>query len=235
MKKGLAALLVVFGMALGSVLTAVLNPIGAASALVGASSSTVGSHESVLQQALDTLVGKGTITKSQADAVKNQVHSLEQQRAKSFGENHPFPAFGGPMGMPHGALEQLFSKLGSDPKALFDELKSGKTLADIAKEKGIDVASMKSQVIAEATKGIDTAVKNGWMTAAQAADLKAKLPGQIDDLLNRKWNQGFGMPGMPMPGFHGHGPTTAPAAPGKGSTTTTDALSSRVGGELTLS
>jgi ribosomal protein S20 len=223
MKKGLAALLVVFGMAIGSVLTAVLNPIGAASALVGAS-STSGSHESVLQQALDTLVGKGTITKSQADAVKNQVHSLEQQRAKSFAQNHHFPAFGGPMGMPHDALEQLFSKLGTDPKAVFDELKSGKTIADIAKEKGINVTSMKNEAIAEASKGIDQAVKNGWMTAAQAATLKAKLPGQIDDLLNRKWNQGFGMPGLPMGGFrgdHDHGPATAPAAPPKGTTTTT--------------
>ena len=222
MKKGLAALLVVFGMAIGSLLTAVLNPIGAASALIGASSSTAGSHESVLQQALDTLVGKGTITKSQADAVKNQVHSLEQQRAKSFAQNHHFPAFGGPMGAPHGALQQLFSKLGTDPKALFDELKSGKTLADIAKEKGINVTSMKNEVIAEATKDIDAAVKNGWMTAAQGATSKAKLPSQIDDLLNRKWNQGFGMPGL-MPGFHDHdhGPTTAPAAPGKGTTTTT--------------
>jgi polyhydroxyalkanoate synthesis regulator phasin len=221
MKKGLAAILVVCGMALGSVLTMVLNPIGAASALVGASTTGPGSHESVLQQALDTLVGKGTITKSQADAVKNQVHSLEQQRAKSFAQNHHFPAFGGPAGMPHGALEQLFSKLGTDPKALFDELQSGKTLADIAKEKGIDVTSMKNEVIAEATKGIDQAVKNGWMTAAEASSLKAKLPSQIDGLLNRKWNQGFGMPGLPMPGFHGQGPTTAPAAPGKGTTTTT--------------
>jgi polyhydroxyalkanoate synthesis regulator phasin len=223
MKKGLAALLVVFGMALGSVLTAVLNPIGAASALVGASSSTVGSHESVLQQALDTLVGKGTITKSQADAVKNQVHSLEQQRAKSFAHDHPFPAFGGPMDMPHGALEQLFSKLGADPMTLFDELKAGKTLADIAKEKGINVATLKSEVIADATKAIDTAVKNGWMTATEAATLKARLPSHLDELLNRKWNQGFEMPGM-MPGFHGHGPSTAPAgpaAPGKGTTTTT--------------
>ena len=47
------------------------------------------SHESILQQALDTLVGKGTITKTQADAVKNQVHTLEKQRAKGL---RPFDA-----------------------------------------------------------------------------------------------------------------------------------------------
>jgi polyhydroxyalkanoate synthesis regulator phasin len=228
MKKGLAALLVVFGMALGSVMTAVLNPVGAASALVGASTTT-GGHEGILQQALDTLVGKGTITKSQADAVKNQVHSLEQQHPRGFG--HGMAAFGGPGGMPHGALEQLFAQLKTDPQALFAELKAGKTIAQIAQEKGINVTSMKNEVIAEASKGIDEAVKNGWMTAAQAASLKAKLPGQIDDLLNRKWNQGFGMPGMSgmgmgMPGWHRHGPTATPAKPttpppAKGTTPTT--------------
>ena len=222
MKKGPAALLVVLGMALGSVLTTVLNPIGAASALVGASSPSSGAHVSILQQALDTLVGKGTITKSQADAVKNQVHSLEQQ--------HPHP-FAGPMGrgfhLPGalgGDLQQVFAQLKTDPQALFSELRAGKTIAQIAQEKGVDVAKLEQDMVTAADQGIDQAVKNGWMTSAQGATLKAKVPTQVHDLLNRKWNQGFGM----MPGFMGHGhglgPSTAPAAPGttapKGSTTT---------------
>jgi ribosomal protein S20 len=224
MKKGPAALLVVIGMAIGSLLTTVLNPIGAASALVGASSPSTGAHQSILQQALDTLVGKGTITKSQADAVKNQVHSLEQQ--------HPHP-FAGPMGHGFGAvgplggdLKPVFDALKTDPRALFTELRAGKTIAQIAQEKGVDVAKLEKDMVAAADKGIDQAVTNGWMSSSQAATLKAKVPTQVHDLLNRKWDQGFGM----MPGFfghgHGQGPTTAPAAPGattppKGTTTTT--------------
>ncbi|HVN52405.1 MAG TPA: hypothetical protein VMT43_13295 [Acidimicrobiales bacterium] len=213
MKKGPAALLVVFGMALGSVLTTVLNPIGAASALVGASSSS--GHESILQQALDTLVGKGTITKQQADAVQNQVHSLEQQHAKDFGfGHHPGPGMLGPMtgalGAPHGAFEQLFNALKTDPQALFSELRSGKTISQIAKEKGVDVAKLRQQLITTANDGIDQAVKNGWMTAAEAAKLKAKVPTQVDDMLNRSWNEGFGMPmhGGPLPHAGTGGTTT---------------------------
>jgi len=214
MKKGPAAILVVLGMVLGSVLTTVLNPIGAASALVGASSS---GHESVLQQALDTLVGKGTITKSQADAVQNQVHSLEQQHAKDhplgFGGRHMGPFLGGPAMAPHGAFEQLFSALKTDPKALFDELRSGKTIAQIAKEKGVDVAQLRQQLITTADNGIDQAVKSGWMSAADAAKAKAKVAGDVDEMLNRSWNQGFG---LPM-----HGGPGAPAAKPGGTTTTT--------------
>jgi hypothetical protein len=214
MKKGPAAILVVLGMVLGSVLTTVLNPIGAASALVGASSS---GHETILQQALDTLVGKGTITKPQADAVQNQVHSLEQQHEKDFGAHHLGPFLGGPamgaMGMgPHGAFEQLFSALKTDPKALFDELKSGKTIAQIAKEKGIDVAQLRQQLITTANNGIDQAVKSGWMSAAEAAKLKAKVAGDVDQMLNRSWNQGFHLPMHSGPGV---------LAPHTGGTTTT--------------
>jgi len=217
MKKGPAAILVVLGMALGSVLTTVLNPIGAASALVGASSS---GHETILQQALDTLVGKGTITKQQADAVQNQVHSLEQQHAKDhalgFGGRHMGPFLGGPAMAPNGAFGQLFSALKTDPKALFDELRSGKTIAQIAKEKGVDVAQLRQQLITTADKGIDQAVKNGWMSAADAAKAKSKVASEVDELLNRSWNQGFGL--MPM---HGGPGAPQPKTGGGGTTTTT--------------
>ena len=216
MKKGPAALLVVLGMALGSVLTTVLNPIGAASALVSAGSSS--GHESILQQALDTLVGKGTITKQQADAVQNQMHSLEQQHAKDFGFGHHMGPFtGGPAIAPNGAFEQLFSALKTDPQALFAELRSGKSIAQIAKEKGVDVAKLRQELITTANDGIDQAVKSGWMSADDAAKLKAKVPGQVDDMLNRTWDKGFGPPmfGHPGPG------APAPHAGGGGTTTTT--------------
>ena len=61
MRKSFTAVVLVVGMALGSALTLVLNPVGAASALVGATERR-GSHQTILQQALDTLVGKGTLT-----------------------------------------------------------------------------------------------------------------------------------------------------------------------------
>ena len=84
MKKSLAALLLVVGMTLGSALTLVLNPVGAANVLAGTSSST-SSHQNILQQALSTLVGNGTITQKQSDAVSQQVENLRKQ--------HPHPAF----------------------------------------------------------------------------------------------------------------------------------------------
>ena len=110
--KALVATALVVGMALGSVLTLALNPLGAASALVGASSPAKGSHQGVLQQALDTLVGNGTITKSQADAVSNQVHENRAQRLAK----RPV--------LRRGVLNEIAAKFNMSPKDLLTELRT---------------------------------------------------------------------------------------------------------------
>jgi polyhydroxyalkanoate synthesis regulator phasin len=223
MKKSLAAMLVASGMVLGSLLTMVLNPIGAASALVGSGSSSA--HESIIQQALDTLVGKGTITKGQAQAVQNQVHSLEQQHHKDF---HGFgPAamggFGHSFGMGRDSFQQIMSLLKIDPQTLFQDLASGKSIADIAASKGVPLSSVEQAMITAANQQIDQAVKNGWMTAAQAATAKAKVPSEVDKAVHATMPAGFGM------GPNGHtfhmvppgAPAPTPPAPPKGTTSTT--------------
>jgi hypothetical protein len=213
MKKGVGAGLVVLGMVIGSVLTMVLNPIGAASALVGASSTPGSSHESILQQALDTLVGNKTITQAQANAVTNQVHSLEQKEPHHFRMHEGF----GPMGVGPASMKQLVTLLKIDPQTLLTELRSGKSIADIAKEKGVDLATIEKALVTSADQAIDQAVAHGWLTSAQATSLKAKAPSEIDQLVNRKGGFFFGpgrrgMLGGPMGGPM-TGPSTAPFTP----------------------
>ena len=214
MKKGLAAILVVAGMVIGSALTLVLSPVGAAGALVGAVGAPNSGHESLLQQALDTLVGNGTITQKQAGAVTNQVQTLEKQHPQGLHR------FGGPGG--HGGfaalgpgldpIGALATKLKTDPQTLMGELRSGKSIADVAKEKGVDLKSLEASLVADAQTQLDQAVKNGWLTQQQADTLKSKLAGEIDELVNRKWDQAFGWHGGP-----GFGPA-APGLPGSGTT-----------------
>jgi hypothetical protein len=202
----------------------VLNPIGAASALVGASSSTSGTHESVLQQALDTLVGKGTITQTQANAVTNQVHSLEQQHPHGFGPGmRSFGAMGAGL---MGDFKDLTTLLKTDPKTLFQDIRSGKSIADIAKANGVNLTTVEQALIKDATDGLNQAVKNGWLTQAKATALESKLSSEIATMVNQKYDFGaLGMGrGFAHPGFAPGGPgapATTPAKPGSGSTTTT--------------
>jgi polyhydroxyalkanoate synthesis regulator phasin len=220
MKKGLGALLVVAGMALGSLLTMALNPIGAASALVSSGSSNT--HESLLQQALDTLVGKGTITQSQANAVQNQLHTEEQQHPGM----HPFGPMDGPgfdhaFAMGRDSMQQLTTLLKIDPQTLFEDLRDGKSIADIAKAQGVSLSEVEKTLTDAANAQIDNAVKNGWMTSQQAADLKAKLPSQIESAVNAKFPAGGMGFGFGHPGGHWAGPgPSAPAPNGKAPTTT---------------
>ena len=133
------------------------------------------------------------------------------------------------MGMGHdvmGDLTALTTLLKTDPQTLFNDIRSGQSIADIAKAKGVDLKTVEQTLVADATKELNQAVTNGWLTKAQATDLESKLPSEIDKTVNQKFTMGaFGM------GFgHGHpgfkpgsfpGAPGTPAKPGAGSTTTT--------------
>jgi hypothetical protein len=174
MRKSFTAVVLVVGMALGSVLTMVLNPVGAASALVNAA-TTKGAHVGVLQQALDTLVGNGTITQSQANAVKNQVQS---DRMAAFAKR---PRFGKKV------FAEIAGALKMTPKALRQELVKGKSIADVAREKGVDPAALANQIVAGLTKAINSRVAGHHLHQQWATAMEQNLPARVNRLLNHVW------------------------------------------------
>ena len=107
--------------------------------------------------------------------------------------------FGFGMGGQNGwaAFDAAAKALGMTPDELFTELHSGKTLADIEKEKNVDAQTVTNAVAAvrkdAITKAIEQAVTDGRMTRAQA--------DWLEQGLNQGWlGRGFG-------GFgHGFGP-----------------------------
>jgi hypothetical protein len=133
----------------------------------------------------------------------------------------------GPRGLhSQAALEAAAKALGLTADELSAELWGGKTLADIADEKGVDIATVKAAVeaaqIAETKTAINQAVTDGAMTQAKADWL-------LEGLDKGYWGAGaeggfgFGMgPGMGHGGPRGGGPLGAPpsgAAPNSSSTT----------------
>jgi hypothetical protein len=179
MRKSFTAGVLVVGMALGSVLTMALNPVGAASALVGAAAPPGGGgHQNVLQQALNTLVGNGTITQNQANAVTNQVHqNLSQRMAK-------LPR------LSTGALKEVAFLLKANPKDLVSELRTGKTIADVAKEKGVELSAIASSLQTTYTNAINKRVSAGKLKQEWATTMEQNLPSRINAFLNRTWGHG---------------------------------------------
>ena len=93
----------------------------------------------------------------------------------------------------HFGLEAAATALGVSAEDLRSELEDGKTIADVAGEKGVDVQAVIDAMVADATERIDQRVSDGDLDADRAAELKEDLPQRITDLVN-----GEG------PGFGGH-------------------------------
>jgi ribosomal protein S20 len=169
-----------------------------------------------LQQAVkdatkDTIqkaVQDGWLTQQQADQMKQRVDQWQGNGApfgffggrgfgpKGFGRNGWFGrgAMGARGWFDQGVFDAAAKTLNMTTQDLMTQLRSGKSLADIAKDKGVDEATLKKAMLDAAKADVDTAVSNGRLTQQQADQIKSQLD-QMD--LNRFLEQ---------PWFHGRGP-----------------------------
>jgi hypothetical protein len=119
------------------------------------------------------------------------------------------PAAPGMMG-PHmrgfGLSKAITDLLGLTPGQLLDARAAGKTLLDIAKDKGITEQQLVDTMVAERKTAVDQAVKDGKMTQEQAdwmlGMMKAMAPFQLTNPFAGKQGWGMGMMGAGM-GFGG--------------------------------
>lgn len=203
---GAGAVLAVAG-AGGAIAATQLSPSEESQAVVDDAAKQLGLDPAKLSDALkqalenriDEAVEDGTLTKEQADAMKQRV------------EADDFPLVGGPaLGKPHGGgfgfragmrdLGAAASYLGVTEAQLRTSLENGKTLADVAKEKGKPVDGLVSAIVAATTKQLDQAVAAGRMTKAQRDEIVGGLKAWTTDLVNGT------RPAFPgRPGSHGFG------------------------------
>ena len=87
--------------------------------------------------------------------------------------------------------------LGMTETELKTELEAGKSVADVAKAKNIDLATVKATLLAEAKAHIDAEVAAGKHTAAEGAAKLAEVTSRIDTMLTTA--------GLPARGPHGEG------------------------------
>jgi len=119
---------------------------------------------------LSTLVSKGTITQSQADAI---VQAAKDARAAGKVK----------MDKDRAAIDAIVtSTLGISLDTLKTRMKAGETLSAIAGDKK---DALINALIAEINKQIDAAVSAGKLTAAQATAQKAKTTERVNDMVNK--------------------------------------------------
>ena len=99
--------------------------------------------------------------------------------------------------------ENLAKVLGLSVSELETQVRSGKSLADIAKAQNVDIQKVKDALVADFTAHLDEEVKAGEHTQAEADAKLVLFKGRLDDMVNRSMPAG----GRHMGGKGGdHGP-----------------------------
>jgi hypothetical protein len=145
---------------------------------------------------VDAQLKAGKITQAQADALKKRIESGDIPPLGVFRGGGPGAGFGfGAPGGPGGPLPLLKAGIGDSiaaaakylglsESALRDQLRDGKSLADIAKAQNKDLNGLKDAILASAKSNLDQAVADKQITQTQADDIYNRLKSRIDDVVN---------------------------------------------------
>ena len=139
---------------------------------------------------LDEAVKRGDMTQKQADAIKAARERSGRvlgpfggpgMRHRHFDRGGP----GGPgFGMRRGLLDDIAKAFGTTPAKLFQSLRSGKSVADIAKANGKSLADVRTAAKTAITTRLDEAVKDGDLTQKQADEMLARLDEKLDAIVS---------------------------------------------------
>ena len=141
------------------------------------------------------MVAAGRLTKAQGDAIKQRIQSgkgpllglgaaLIGPGAVHRGFGLAVPGFRLGFG-PGRSLQAAATYLGMTNAQLRKQLRSGKSLAQIAKSQGKSVAGLEAAIRAAVTARFDKAVANKTITAAQRDQLLKRFDAALPSLLNR--------------------------------------------------
>jgi lambda repressor-like predicted transcriptional regulator len=157
---------------------------------------------------IDAAVAAGEITEEEGEELKERVRSgdgpatLPGLGAPGFRPPGPPDVFGPGRLAPTDPLDTAADYLEMDDADVRQALRDGKSLADLAKDKGKSVDGLKDALRDAIRKDADEAVDDGALTEEQADDFVDKLSGAVDELVEKGGGLGFGLRG---PGF-GIGP-----------------------------
>jgi hypothetical protein len=195
---GALALIVVAGTGAAVAATGVLSPRQEREAVLNDAAKQLGVEPGALSAALkkalknrvDAAVEAGRLTEAQGNRIKERIDSGGVPflfGGRGFGP--------GPRGFDHHrgghrhvlGLDAAATYLGLTDAKLRESLESGKTLAQVAKDRGKSVDGLIQAMTAEKGKRLDEAVAAGRITKAERAELLAGLKERIADLVNGRF------------------------------------------------
>ena len=149
--------------------------------------------KTALKNRVDAAVKAGQMTKAEGDALKARIDENALPLLGPRGHRHGGPGHFKRVG--HG-LDAAAKYLGLSEAALRTQLEGGKTLAQVAKDRGKSVDGLVDALVADRKAGIDQAVKDGRLTQAQADEFVSGLKARVTDMVNGR------MPERGRRGFH---------------------------------
>lgn len=170
------------------------SPSAENNAIVDATAKNLGIEPSKLSAALkkaledrvDAAVAAGRLTKQQGAELKQRIESGDVPFFAGPGGGPGFRhGFGGPHMFLHG-LDAAATYLGLTEDQLHSQLRSGKTLAEIAKAQNKSVGGLEDALVKQAQTKLDQAVEDGHLTKAQEQQILSGLKQHVDDLVNGK-------------------------------------------------
>ena len=138
---------------------------------------------------LDQAVKDGLLTQKQVDAIKAQRKQDGRVLGGPFGGHGPHgfgPGASGGAGLHHKGVHMLFDDLakalGLTQAELFEQLRAGKSVADVAKSQGKSLDDVRSAVKRAAKTRADKAVKDGDINQAQADEMLSRLDDTLQNI-----------------------------------------------------
>lgn len=139
-------------------------------------------------------VTDGRLTQEQADArLAELATQLPTQLSTAFTPGMR----GGERGMAGGSLTTIATALGIPESDLMTAFQAGKSVADVATEKGVDLNTVITAIVTEQTTALQQAVSDGRLTQEQVDQQLVLLKTNLPHLLSLKggMGHGFGGPG----------------------------------------
>ncbi|HBU04156.1 MAG TPA: hypothetical protein DEA70_06690, partial [Acidimicrobiaceae bacterium] len=128
-----------------------------------------------ISEALQVLVDDGTLTEAQRDAVVETLQNARPGRGEfreRLGQRSPRDA---------GEIAEILVLEGSEIR---EALRNGSSIAELAEAQGIDRADIVDAIVARAEERLGTAVENGLIDDAQAAEMLTQAAERAEDLVN---------------------------------------------------
>ena len=143
-----------------------------------------------LKNRVDQAVKDGRLTKAEGDRIKAEIN---RQAVPMLGPGfRPHGPGGFRMHRAHHGLADAAKYLGMTEAALRTQLGNGKTLAQVAKDRGKSVDGLVDALVAEKRAHIQQHAKEGRLTQAQANEFLQGIRARVTDMVNGRFAPAFG-------------------------------------------